>query len=169
MKTFASALLASSVLGATSIIDFEMEGSYYMTRDPAAKFDVRALSLDNGSSDSTEASTSLTTGRYGALKYTYKLTTTLSGLGFNSVTTMVINNALKSTGAASNTAATGEKGWDMFTCFKNGGDATATLKQMTCWAMSAYDPTTATSTPNAKYDFTIYQYKTATAYNSTAH
>jgi len=43
------------------------------------------------------------------------------------------------------------------------------MKQMTCWAMSAYDPTTATSTPNAKYDFTIYQYKTATAYNSTAH
>jgi len=122
MKTFASALLASSVLGATSIIDFEMEGSYYMTRDPAAKFDVRALSLDNGSSDSTEASTSLTTGRYGALKYTYKLTTTLSGLGFNSVSTMVINNATKSSGAGASSAATADKGWDMFMCFKNGAD-----------------------------------------------
>ena len=40
MKTFASALLASSVLGAKSIIDFEMEGSYYLSRDFLTDFTV---------------------------------------------------------------------------------------------------------------------------------
>ena len=55
--------------------------------------------------------------KYGAIKYTYKLTTTLAGRNFNSVTTLLIANAKKSAGTGGSAT---DSGWDMFMCFKNG-------------------------------------------------
>lgn len=101
MKTFASALLASSALGATAIIDFSMKGTYYLTRDPEVAFSVRELSGDNGASDSTIATSveSANSPKYGAIKFTYTLSTALASLSWSSVTLMNMWNVLKSSGA----------------------------------------------------------------------
>ena len=117
MKTFASALLASSVLGAQSIIDFTMEGSYFLTRDPTTKFDVRSKSIDGGADDTGAAKADFETdgSLYGAIKYTYKLETTLATHKFKSVTTMLITNAKRVTAGGDT-----DIGFDMYMCFKNG-------------------------------------------------
>jgi hypothetical protein len=106
---------------------------------------------------------------------TYTLTTTLSGLGYNSVTLLNIWNVIRSSGAsgaAPNNVATTNVGFDLFSCFKNGGDVTNTLKQLTCWIVT-FGPTTtpggASDYANKMYDIMVYQYQTATAYNATAH
>jgi hypothetical protein len=63
MKTFASALLASSVLGPAAFVDFSMEGSYYMTRDATVIYGIKATSSDTGTgADSTIAAAALGTG-----------------------------------------------------------------------------------------------------------
>jgi hypothetical protein len=62
MKTFASALLASSVLGAAEFVNYSMSGDYYLTRDSTVSYTVRAISSDLGSgSDATIAAAILGT------------------------------------------------------------------------------------------------------------
>jgi hypothetical protein len=99
MKTFASALLASSALGATALIDYSMTGTYYMTRDKAVNYDVISISKDNGLSDTTLATGSLTTSKYGAIKYTFAVSTVLASRTFTNVCTMFVNAMTKSSNA----------------------------------------------------------------------
>ena len=177
MKTFASALLASSALGATALIDFSQTGTYYMTRDKTIGYDVMSLSLDNGASDATLATATLTTGKYGAVKYTFALSTTLSALTFTNVCTMWVASLTKSSGAAAaNAAATTDMSMEQFACYKDGTSDTVDLKGLSCWAVGLHLATTPSATAsgadaggNRMYNVTVYNYKTASAFASSAH
>jgi hypothetical protein len=168
MKTFASALLAASALGATALIDYTMTGTYYLTRDPAVSYSVKSVSSDTGVDATTEALTLAGNMKFGYVKYTLTLATTLASRTFTNVCSMVVSNMTKATGNTNSAIPTGSVAFEQFACYKNGDATTDDLKGMSCWITGFYKPTGVLSANF--YDVTVYNYKSSSTFiSTTAH